>query len=145
MILFEMILLKCKDNANEAINKTIEVINEIKRTTMEERLYAQVVKLFRKDLKYIAENKNKNEAKFKFQGQSARSRHWFDIDFDLIEVNFSTREPGFYKKPFQIHENTQDTNTFKSFQVPIGISKCAENVKFHKWCPNAQVLSELFE
>ena len=40
---------------------------------MEQGLYAQFVKIRRKDLKFIAENKNKNEAKFKFQGQSTRS------------------------------------------------------------------------
>ena len=49
-----------------------------------------------KDLKYAATDKNKNAAKFKFQGQSARSQRWFDLDFDWIEVNFSTREPIFY-------------------------------------------------
>ena len=42
-------------------------------------------------------NKNKNESKFKFQGLSARSQSWFDIEFDLIEVNYSTLEPDFYK------------------------------------------------
>ena len=77
-------------------------------------------------MKFIAANKNKNEAKFKFQVQSARSQRWFDIKFDWIRVNVSTREPGFYKKHFQSHENTQDTNTFKFFQVPIGNSKCVE-------------------
>ena len=71
-------------------------------------------------MKLIAANKNKNEAKFKFQGQSSISRRWFDLDFDWTEVNFSTHEPDFYKKLFQNHENTQDTNTFKFFQVPIG-------------------------
>ena len=39
---------------------------------MEQRLYEQVVKLRRKDLKLIAANRNKNETKFKFQGLSAR-------------------------------------------------------------------------
>ena len=33
---------------------------------MEQRLYAQVYKIGRKDLNFIAENKNKNEAKFNF-------------------------------------------------------------------------------
>ena len=60
---------------------------------MEQGLYAQVVKLRQKYLGFTAENKNKNEAKFKFQGQYAKSQRWFDIDFDWIEVNFSTREP----------------------------------------------------
>ena len=66
----------------------------------EQGLYAQVVKLYRKDLKLIAANTNKNEAKFKFQGQSARSQSWFDLEFDWIEVNVSTRETDFYKKRF---------------------------------------------
>ena len=68
---------------------------------MEKSLYAQVVKLRRKYLKFVATDKNKNKAKFKFQGQSARSQLWFDLDFDWIEVNFSTREPDFYKKLFK--------------------------------------------
>ena len=67
-----------------------------------------MVKLHRKNLKFIAANKNKNKAKFKFQGQSARSQHWFDLDFDLIEANLSTSEPDIYKKLFHIHENKQD-------------------------------------
>ena len=37
---------------------------------MEQGIYAQVVNLRRKDLKFIAENKNKNEAKFNYQGLS---------------------------------------------------------------------------
>ena len=68
---------------------------------MEQVLYAHVVKLRRKDLKIVAADKNKNEAKFKFQGLSARSQRWFDLDFDLIELNVSTREPDFYKKLFK--------------------------------------------
>ena len=66
----------------------------------EQKLYAQFVKLCRKDLKFIAANKNKNEAKFKLQGQYARSQRWFYLDFDWIGVNFSTHEPGFYKETF---------------------------------------------
>ena len=67
----------------------------------EQGLYAQVVKLRWKDLKLIAANKNKNEATFKFQGLSARSQRCFDIEFDWIEVDFSTCEPNFYKMFFQ--------------------------------------------
>ena len=73
-------------------------------------------------MEFIATNKNKNEAKFKFQGQSARSQHSFDLEFDWIEVNFITCEPDFYKKLFQRHDDTQDKNSFKLFQVPIGNS-----------------------
>ena len=71
---------------------------------MKQGLYAQVVKLCRKYLKFIASKKNLNEAKFKFQGQSARSQRWFDLEFDWIEVNFSTREPDLYKKRFHSHQ-----------------------------------------
>ena len=52
------------------------------------RLYTQVLMLRQKDFKCTEADKNKNEAKFKFQGQSARSRRWFDLHFDLTEVNF---------------------------------------------------------
>ena len=126
---------QCKDNAYEAQFIPPEVKNNIKRIAMEKLLYAQVVKLRQKYLKCIAANKNKNEAKFKFQGLSARSQIWFDLDFDWIEVNFSTREPDLYKNIFQIHDDTQYTNKFKSFQVPIGNSKFMENFKFHNDAP----------
>ena len=67
---------------------------------MEQSLYAQVVKLCRKDLKFVTTDKNKNEAKFKFQSQSVRSQIWFDLDLDWIEINFSSHDPDFYKKLF---------------------------------------------
>ena len=65
-----------------------------------------MVKLRQKDLKSTAANNNINEYKFKFQGQSEISQRWFDLEFDWIEVNFSTRKPDFYRKLFQSHENT---------------------------------------
>ena len=94
-----------------------------------------MVKILQKDLEFIAANKNKNEAKFKFLGQSARSQRWFDLEFYWIEVNFSTHEPYFYKKRFQSHDDTQDKNIFKFFQVPTGNSKCVETSKFHNDAP----------
>ena len=60
-----------------------------------------MVKLRLNDLKLIAANKNKNEAKFKFQGLSEISQRWFDIEFDFIEISFSTREPDFHENIFQ--------------------------------------------
>ena len=93
---------------------------------MEQSLYAQVVKLLRKDLLFVAADKNKSEAKFKFQGQSVRSKLWFDLDLYWIDINFSTREPVFYKKLFQSHEDKQDGIVFKTFQVPIGYAKCVK-------------------
>ena len=83
---------------------------------MEQRLYAQVIILCREDLKFIATERIKNKSKFKFQGQSARSQRWFDLDFDWIEVNFSIREPDFYKKLFKaitIHKILIHSNSFK--------------------------------
>ena len=110
------LIKKCKDNANEAQFVPLEVENNMKWMSMEQGLYAQVVKLRRKDFKFTAENENKNEAKSKFQGQYERLQRCFDIDFDQIGVNFSPREPGLYKKFFQRHENIQDKNTLKYFR-----------------------------
>ena len=53
----------------------------------------------------------------------------------MIEVNFSTHEPDFYKKKFQSHNYTQDTNIFKFFQVPIGNSKWVKISNFHNDTP----------
>ena len=47
---------------------------------MEQSLYAQVIKFWRKDLLFDAADENKTESKFKFQGQSARSQLWFDLN-----------------------------------------------------------------
>ena len=116
---------QCKNNTNEAHNIPLKVKNYIKRMLVGKGLYAQVVILSRKGLRIIEENKNKNEAEFKFQGQSVRSQRWFDIDFDWIELNFSTHEPVFHR-----HDNKQDTNTFKIFEFPIGSSKCVEKLSF---------------
>ena len=96
----------------------------------EQGLYAQLVVISRKGLKLTEANKNKNEAKFKFQGQSERSQRCFRIDFDWIEVHFITRELDLYRKTLQRHDKTQDTNTFQIFEVPIGYSKCVENLSF---------------
>ena len=101
----------------------------------EQSLYAKVIKFRRKDLKFDAEDKNKNESKFKFQGQPGRSRLWFDLNLDWIDINFSTCEPDFYKKLFQSHENKQETDTFIIFQVPIGNAKVVKSFVFHKDAP----------
>ena len=39
------------------------------------------------------------------------------------------------KKLFQSHDNEQDTNTFKTFQVPIGNAKVVKSFVFHKDAP----------
>ena len=83
---------------------------------VEQVLYAQVVKLRRNDLKFIAANRNKNEAKFNFQGISAIPQRWFDLYFDWIEVNFSTRKPDFYKENFKRHDDIQDKIHLKAFK-----------------------------
>ena len=102
---------------------------------MEQSLYLQVIMFRRKDLKFDAADKNKKKSKFKFQGRSGRSRLWFDLDIDWSDINFSTREPDFYNKFFQSHDNEQDKNTFKTFQVPIGNVKVVKSFVFHKDAP----------
>ena len=97
---------------------------------IEQGLYAQVVMLRQNYLKTTEENKNKNEAKFKLQGRSAISKRWFDINFHYIEEHFITREPDFYRIIYQRNEKTQDTNTFKMFEVPIRNSKCVVKLSF---------------
>ena len=86
-------------------------------------------------MKFDAADKNKMESQFKFQRQSGRSRLWFDLDLDWIDINFSTREPDFYKKLFQSHDNEQDKDTFRTFQVPIGNAKVVKLFVFHKDAP----------
>ena len=88
---------------------------------MEQGLYAQVIMIRRKDLKFVGTDKNKNEDTFKFQGKSARSQQWFDLDLDWIEVNFSTREPDFIRnvlKTMMLHKIIIHSKAFK-FQLEI--------------------------
>ena len=49
------------------------------------------------------------------------------------------------KKPFQSHEDTQDTNTFKFFEVTIGNSKCVETFKFHNDSPMLKYCQKLLD
>ena len=105
--------------SNEALDITREVKNNIKPMAVEQSLYAQVVKIRCKDSKFVATDKNQNEAKFKCQVQSARLQLWFDLDLDWIDMHFSTREPDFYKKLFQSHDDTQDDNTLKHFKFQL--------------------------
>ena len=86
-------------------------------------------------MKYVVTDKIKNETKFKFQGLYVTSKRWFDLDLDCIEVNCITRDPDFYKKLFQSHNDTQDINIFRSFQVPIGNAKIVESFKFQNNTP----------
>ena len=98
-------IMKCKKIPNKPQNISGDVKNNIERMTMEQSLYAQVIKFRRKDLLFDAAEKNKNESKFKLQVQSTRSQLWFDLDLDWIDMNFSTREPDFYKKLFQSYDD----------------------------------------
>ena len=82
-------------------------------------------------MKITEDHENKNEDNFKFQVQSVRSQRWFDLDFDCIKENFSTRDSDFYKKTFQRHDETQGTNAFKMFVFPIGNAKNVKEIRFH--------------
>ena len=56
-----MILSENVKNSNEPQFISVDVENNIKRLEMEQGLYAQVVKLQRKDLLFDAADKNKTE------------------------------------------------------------------------------------
>ena len=116
---------------HEPHNIRTDAKNNLMQMYTEQGLYAQAVMLCRKDLNTTETNKNKNEDKFKFQGQSAGPKPWFDLDFHWIEENFSTHEPDLYRKIYQRHDETQDTNTFKMFVVTIVNAKNVEEMKFH--------------
>ena len=65
-------ITKCKQSPNVPHTISNDVKNNIKSMATEQSLYAQVIKFWRKDLKFDAADKNKNESKFKFQDQSRR-------------------------------------------------------------------------
>ena len=102
---------------------------------MEQILYAQAVKFRQKYLIFDEADKNENESNFKFLGQSARSQLQSDLGLDCIDMNFSTREPDFYKKFFQSNDSKQEKDTFKTFQVPIRNAKVVKSFMFHKDAP----------
>ena len=58
---------ECKINSNEPQNISSGRKNNIKRMAMEKSLYAQVVKLRRKDLQFVAADKNKVKLNLSFR------------------------------------------------------------------------------
>ena len=52
--------------------------------------------------------------------------HSIGLVLILIGIKTITREPDFYKTTEQRYDETQDTNTFKIFAVPIGNAKNME-------------------
>ena len=67
-------IIECKNNSNEPQFISSVVKNNMKRMTMEQSLYAQVIKFRHKDLQFLAADKNKTKTKFKFQSQLASVR-----------------------------------------------------------------------
>ena len=63
---------------------------------LEQGLYAQVVMIRRRESDNIKEKYKTN--KFNFQGQSARTKHWFDLDYKWLKENFMTSEIDLYLK-----------------------------------------------
>ena len=124
-----------KKNPNDPQYILVDVKNNIKLMAMEQSVYAQIINFCHDNLLFDTANKNKTESKFKFQGQSTRSQLWFDLDLDWIDINFSTREPDFYKKLLQSHDNKQYKDTFKTFKVPIGNEKVVKSFMYQKDAP----------
>ena len=56
----------------------------------------------------------------------------------MLHQPSSTRDPDLYKKLFQSHNNTQDINTFRFFQVSIRNAKCVESFKFQNDAQNGE-------
>ena len=94
----------------------------------------------------------KPKMKYLFQLQSVILKHWFDLDIELVEENFSTREPQFYKSLFQTNVEVQDGIKYPIFPVPIGNSRetgeieydiQAPLVKYHHNASNIYVFSSV--
>ena len=66
-----------------------------------------------------------------FQGQSARPKHWFDLDIEWIEENFSTREPQFYQRLFQSNIEGQAGSKYSTFTVTIGYAKEIGDIEYN--------------
>ena len=63
--------------------------------SIEQVLYAQVVRIYRKDSENKKENLKTN--KYNFQGKSAISSRSVVLDHNGLEESFMTHEPYFYK------------------------------------------------
>ena len=76
--------------------------------------------------------------KYNFQRQSARTKNWFDLDYEWLKENFMTREPDFYKKQHQTKFGGDNTPNYQKIGVPIGNAKMTKKVKFHPEAPLIQ-------
>ena len=76
-------------------------------------------------------NTEKTKRKCLFQGQSTISKHWFDIDIQWVEENFSTRESQLYKRMFQINIEGQYRLTYPTFTVTIRNSKNTGEIEYN--------------
>ena len=81
------------------------------------------------------EKPTKTLKKYLFQGQSARSKHWFDLDMECFEENFSTTEPQFYKSLFQTNIEGKYVITYPIFTVPIGNGKETGEIEYDLQAP----------
>ena len=66
-----------------------------------------------------------------FQEKYSRSKHWFDLDIEWTQENFSTGEPQFFKRPFQSNIGGQDGIKYPTFSVSIGIAKEVGEVEYN--------------
>ena len=101
------------------------------KISLEESLYAQVVRIRPKSLVQKKYTREKPKRRYLFQGQSAISKHWFDLDIELVEEKFSTREPQFYNRLFQTNIEVKSGITYPVFTVPIGNSKEKGEIEYN--------------
>ena len=103
------------------------------KMAMDRGLYVQVVMICRRES--YDKKETKNIKKYNFQGKSARSRRWFNIDYQWLKEKFRTLEPYFYRKLYQTKFRGDDTKTYQIFGVIIGNAKITRKVQFHPAAP----------
>ena len=116
-------ITKCKQCPNEPQNISSDVKNNMKRMAIEKNYMHRLSCFWRKDLKFDAADKNKNKSKFKFLCQSGRSRLWFDLDLDWIDMNFSTHEPISIRKSFKVMAMSKTQIHSKHFKFQSEMQK----------------------
>ena len=98
----------------------------------EQGLYEKLVMILWKESEDSKGREKTN--KYKFQWQSATSRRLSDLDYEWLEENFRTHEPGFHTTSSkQIMGDV--TKTYQIFGVPIDNAKTTRKVQFNPEAP----------
>ena len=66
-----------------------------------------------------------------FQWQSEITKHWFDLNIEWVEENFSTREHQFYKRLSQSTIEGQYGSKYPTLPVPIVNAEETGEIQYH--------------